>query len=292
MPVEESQEARDRAAIDAAYDPERRAGPRGPHIERYVARSAETREALDCVLDVPYGAAPRETLDIFPSRRAGSPVLLFIHGGYWRALSSKEFSFVAAGLVPHDLTVAVMSYTLCPEATIAEITRQSRAAVAFLAREAQRFAGDPERIVAAGHSAGGQQVGMLLSHNAAASSIGSGARAAVKGGVTISGLFDLRPLQHSWLQPTLQLTPESAADQSPLLCIPSRSVPLLVTVGSEESPAFIDQSLSYHAAWTQRGLASEYFPLEGLNHYQAVDPLADAASPLTSRVVGLIRRCC
>jgi len=166
MPVEESQEARDRAAIDAAYDPERRAGPRGPHIERYVARSAETREALDCVLDVPYGAAPRETLDIFPSRRAGSPVLLFIHGGYWRALSSKEFSFVAAGLVPHDLTVAVMSYTLCPEATIAEITRQSRAAVAFLAREAQRFAGDPERIVAAGHSAGGQQVGMLLSHDA------------------------------------------------------------------------------------------------------------------------------
>src|SRR5580692_3847662 len=187
------QAAPDGASIDAEYDPERRVGSRQPFIDWYVLESALARSGLECRLDVPYGPTPAETLDVFPSAEPDSPLLLYIHGGYWRALSSKEFSFVASGLVPLGITVAVMNYALCPAVGIAEITRQSHAAVAWLAENAWQFSGDPTNLFAAGHSAGGQQVGMLLTD----SKEPVRAAGAIKGGITISGLFDLRPLQRS-----------------------------------------------------------------------------------------------
>jgi arylformamidase len=283
MPSEVEPTSPQRDEIDAQYDPERRAGPRGPFIDWYVRESARTRERFDCRLDIPYGPTPAETLDIFPASVADSPVLMFIHGGYWRALSSKEFSFVASGMVPHDITVAVMNYALCPQVTIGDITRQSHAALAWLARFARQFSGDPARIFAAGHSAGAQQVGMLLSETAAASPL--------KGGIAISGIFDLRPLQASWLQPTLKLTNHASAEQSPLLHIPRAAPPLLVSVGGEESDAFIGQSQNYLAAWRAAGLDGEYFLQAGINHYEAVYGFADPASPLSRRTTDFIKRC-
>jgi arylformamidase len=215
---------------------------------------------------------------------------MFIHGGYWRALSSKEFSFVAAGMVPHGLTVAVMNYALCPQVTIAEITRQSRAAVAWLAHSAPQYGGNPAQIIVAGHSAGGQQVGMLLSGDRSPKA-GAMYDAPLKGGIAISGIFDLRPLQQSWLQPTLQLTDALAAEQSPLLHIPSRAAPLLVSVGGDESSAFLGQAENYLAAWRNAGLDGEYFAQPGINHYEAVYGLADPASPMSRAVADFIRRC-
>jgi arylformamidase len=269
-------ESRDRAAIDAAYDPSLRVASRQPYMDWYVRESGLTRAALDCRLDIPFGPTAAETFDIFPSRTPNSPVLMFIHGGYWRALSSKEFSFVARGMVPHGITVAVMNYALCPQVTIAEITSQSRAALAWLTRTAQQYRGDPARIFAAGHSAGGQQVGMLLS------------AARLNGGIAISGLFDLRPLQHSWLQPTLQLTDELAAEQSPLLQIPRQAGPLLLSVGGDESTAFLDQSQNYLAAWRSAGLEGSFFPQPGLNHYEAIYGFGDPADALSRAVADFI----
>src|SRR5262245_25605646 len=157
-----------------------------PYREWFVNGSAAARADLDCTLDVRFGPTLDETLDIFPARRPGSPVLVFVHGGYWRILSSKEFSLVARGPVAHDVTVVVTNYSLCPKVSIAEITRQSRAAIAWLSREARSFNGDPERIFVCGHSAGGQQVGMVVAtdwpgeHGLPQDSI--------KAGIPISGL--------------------------------------------------------------------------------------------------------
>jgi arylformamidase len=282
----------DRASIDAEYDPERRAGPRGPFLDWYTRQSALAREQLECLLDLPYGPTPAETIDLFPSQRLGAPVLMFIHGGYWRALSSKEFSFVACGMVPHGITVAVMNYALCPQVSIADITRQSRAAAAWLASRERQRSGSPLGIFAAGHSAGGQQVGMLLSADrprvAEADAPEAPVAEALKGGIAISGIFDLRPLQHSWLQPTLKLNDDASAEQSPLLHIPSRAPPLLVSVGGDESDALIGQSQRYHAAWTEAGLDGEYFLQPGINHYESVYGLADPESPLSRKVANFI----
>jgi arylformamidase len=106
----------------------------------------------------------------------------------------------------------------------------------------------------------------------------------VRGGITISGLFDLRPLRHSWLQPTLKLTEGACEEQSPLLHIPRQAPPLLVSVGSEESDAFIGQSQTYHAAWRAAGLTSRYYPQPGANHYTAIYGLAERDSALAQTV--------
>jgi arylformamidase len=278
----------DQDIIDAEYNPEIRSGSRVPYVDWYVGRSALAREKLECRLDVAYGPASSETMDVFPSATAHSPVFLFIHGGYWRALSSKEFSFVASGLVPLGITVAVMNYSLCPEVSIADITRQSRAALGWLERNARQFSGDPANIYVAGHSAGGQQVGMLVS---GAGTPEFAPSAGLRGGVTISGLFDLRPLQHSWLQPTLKLTTALCREQSPLFHIPRRAVPLLVSVGSEESTAFIGQSQNYVEAWKAGGLDATYHAQPGANHYTAVNALGDPGSEFNRSILDLIRRC-
>jgi arylformamidase len=289
MPAEIDSGSLDSASIDAEYDPSRRVESRQPYMDWYLRQSALARESLDCRLDIPFGPTPDETMDIFPSATPNSPVLMFIHGGYWRSLSSKEFSFVATGMVPRGLTVAVMNYALCPQVTIAEITRQSRAAVAWLAHSAQQYGGNPAQIFVAGHSAGGQQVGMLLSGGRSPEA--DSAAALIKGGIAISGLFDLRPLQQSWLQPTLQLTEALAAEQSPLLQIPGRAAPLLVSAGGDESSALLGQSENYLAAWRNAGLDGEYFAQPGINHYEAVYGLADPAGVMSQAVADFIRRC-
>jgi arylformamidase len=117
----------------------------------------------------------------------------------------------------------------------------------------------------------------------------AGVAALVRGGITLSGLFDLRPLRLSWLQPTLQLTERACEDQSPLLRIPRQAAPLLVSVGSEESDAFIGQSQRYHAAWQAAGLASRYSLQPGANHYTAIYGLGDRASPLAQMIAEFLR---
>jgi arylformamidase len=294
MPTDLDPGMPDRAAIDAEYDPSLRVASRQPYLDWYLRESAQAREKLDCSLDIPFGPSAAETLDIFPSQTSNSPVVMFIHGGYWRAFSSKEFSFFASGLVPHGITVAVMNYALCPQVTIAEITRQSQAAVAWLAGNAQRYGGNPAEIFVAGHSAGGQQVGMLMS-GAGSRGLGGASQEAedaarlIKGGIGISGLFDLRPLQHSWVQPSLQLTDSLAAEQSPLLQIPRHAAPLLLTVGGDESASFLSQSQNYLAAWRKAGLDGEYFPQPGRNHYESVYGFADPASALSRAAAAFIR---
>jgi arylformamidase len=113
----------------------------------FVKQSASARSNLDCSLDVRYGPTTDETVDIFPAKEPGAPLLVYIHGGYWYSQSSKVFSFVANGFVSHGITVAVMNYSLCPKVTIAEITRQSRALIAWLHGEASNYNADPVRIL-------------------------------------------------------------------------------------------------------------------------------------------------
>jgi arylformamidase len=275
-------------AIDREYNIEFAVGDMRPYFEWFVEASATARRDLDCVLDLRYGPSLDETLDLFPAAAPGAPVLLFVHGGYWRALSSKEFSLVARGLVGRGVTVAVMNYSLCPKVGIPEITRQSRAALAWLAAHAAEYRGDPARLFACGHSAGGHQVGMLAVTDWPGE---YGLPAEVlKGGIPISGLFDLRPFRYSWLQPKLLLDHETILRQSPLDLIPERGPPLLVTLGGDESAEFHRQSRDFVAVWHARGLVAETFAQPGCNHLQAIAGFEDADSALCEAVLGFMHR--
>jgi arylformamidase len=255
----------------------------------YARESASARDKFDCSLDVRYGLTADETVDIFPSKKSGAPLLVFIHGGYWYSHSAKDFSMVANGLVDHGVTVAVMNYTLCPEVTIPEITRQSRALIAWLRDEASSFNADPSRIFASGHSAGGQQVAMLsatdwsgqygLPHDV------------IKGGVAISGIHDLRALPYSYLQPALQLTHEVILRQSPCLDIPRFGPPLLVSCGSKETSEIQRLATEYHQARQANGLGGELLIQDGKHHFSAIEGLNDGGSSLCKSVLEFMARC-
>lgn len=276
--------------IDREYNIDLAVGDMKPYVEWFIGGSARARAELPCTLDVRFGPTLDETLDIFPARTPNAPVLLFVHGGYWRILSSKEFSLVARGPQHHDVTVVVSNYSLCPKVTIAEITRQSRAALAWIHGNIARFNGDPERIFVAGHSAGGHQVGMLASTDWEAE-YGLPANV-IKGGIPISGLFDLRPFRHSWLQPKIQLDHDLIERQSPLFHVPEQGPPMLVTLGGDESAEFHRQSADYVTAWRARGLSAREFAQPGKNHLTAIAGFEDPGSALMDAVMDLIEGRC
>lgn len=252
-------------------------------VEWYKQKSAITRQTLDCILDIRYGSSEDETVDIFPAKEQGAPVLVYIHGGYWFSGSSKDYSFVANGFVSQGFTVVVMNYSLCPKVSISEITRQSRTLIAWLYKEASTFNADPSRIFVSGHSAGGHQVGMLLAEEWQ-SAYGL-PDTIIKGGISISGLFDLHPFCYSYLQSKLLLTQETILQQSPYLHIPDSGAPLLITYGEEETEEFHRQSTDYLQAWRNNGLQGELLIQERRHHFSAIEGLNDPNSTLCKAFV-------
>jgi arylformamidase len=257
------------------------------YVEFYVEESKKAREKLDCHLDISFGPTIAEHLDVFPADQPDAPILLFIHGGYWHSLSSKEFSFVANGPVSRGVTTVVLNYALCPDVTIDEIVRQSRASVAWLYQNAEDFGSDSSQIYVAGHSAGGHLTAMLLATHWV-DEYGISADI-IKGGCSISGLFDLEPFPYTYLQPKLQLTWGQVRRNSPIRHIPDSAPPLLVTYGKEETSEMCRQSKDFLAAWKENQLEGEILPQSSKDHFSAIDGFLNADSLLCSAIVDNIR---
>ena len=274
---------RTRAEIDAQYDVESSVEDFGVHVEFFLSNSARARRMLKPALDIPYGPTAAEHLDLYPARAPDAPVHMFIHGGYWHSLSSKEFSFVAEGLVEAGVAVAVLNYDLCPNVTMTEIVRQNRAAVKWLYENARRYNCDPDRLSVSGHSAGGHLTAMLMATDWPG--IYGLPQDVVKSGCAVSGLFDLAPFEHSWLQPKLKLDAGEIARNSPIRHIPQSAGPLIVTLGGDESAEFHRQSQDFLAAWTRAGLPGTYLDLPGLNHFTVLEGYMDRRSPLCSAIL-------
>ncbi len=274
--------------IDSEYKTELWADDSEYWFKFFVEESRKVREELQCVLDVPFGATLEETFDIFPSDNPGSPILVFIHGGYWRRLSSKEFSFIARGLVGQGWTVAVTNYALCPKVSLPEITRQSRAAVAQIARNSAAYNGNEHKIYVAGHSAGGQQVARLLDTDWVTNYGLPGNL--IKGGYALSGVYDLAPLQYSWLQPVLQLDQAIVKSESPVYNIAKSTPPLLIEVGGEESSEFKRQSRDYYEQCIEAGLPACYQEQEGKHHFSVIEGFLDSEGQQTKSVLALAQK--
>ncbi len=255
--------------IEQEYNPRMTVDNVEEHVNWYSSESKRVIKEYSNMSGVAYGPTRAEIIDIFPADNESAPVHIFFHGGYWHSFYSKDFAFVAEGLVRNGIAAVLVNYALCPSVTIDEIVRQSSAAVAWTYNNAESFGGNPDKITVSGHSAGGHLAGMMMSV-----SWGNDyglPQNLIKGFLPISGLFDLAPFPHSWLQPKLRLTTEQVQRNSPVLLKPACNAPVVVAVGDEESGEFHRQSEIYAAFLQKHGIDATYMPVEGKNHFSVVD---------------------
>ncbi len=274
----------DQAQLDAEYNAAGTVPSLAAYLERYAAESARVRAAYEC-RTAAYGAGEREVLDVFPAPRPGAPILICIHGGYWRRLSKDDFSFFAEPFVRAGAAVVVPSYALAPEASLDDIVGQMRAAAAWVHANARSFNGDPARIFASGHSAGGQLAGMLANAPWSERSLPGDL---VKGVCGISGLYDLEPVRRSNCNDWLHLDAAAAERNSPAAHLSIVATPLLAVAGERETREFQRQTLDFARAWRAAGSPADERILAGLNHYSIVLDVLDERSALRAALLALI----
>ncbi|MBM3386908.1 MAG: alpha/beta hydrolase, partial [Betaproteobacteria bacterium] len=213
---------RDAAWHDRLYNNRALVPDFADHFTRWVVDSRQARAQLPAVLDVPYGERPQETLDIFPAAQPDAPVVVFIHGGYWRSLDKSDHSFIAPALHAMGACVVVPNYALCPgtdsqPVTVPDIALQMARALAWVWRHIGRHGGARRNITVIGHSAGGHLAAMLLACRWR--QLGADLPAdVVSKALSISGLYDLEPIRKTpFLQMDLRLTPAQVQRASPAL---------------------------------------------------------------------------
>jgi arylformamidase len=245
------------------------------------------RAGLPCRLSVPYGASEPERLDIFPAVTGGpSPIFVFLHGGYWRLLDSADSCFMAECLTRAGACVVAVNYALAPHVTLAEIVRQCRAAVAWVHKHAPEFGGDPARIHVSGSSAGGHLAALMLAPRWE-SEFGV-PNDLVAGATLLSGLYDLEPVRLGHPNEWLKLGAADVAALSPLLRLPERAVPVIVSYAPSETDEFKRQSEGYMAAAMARGCPVRFVPMPETSHYDIVFGLADPKNPLARTVIEIM----
>ena len=247
-------------------------------IRRWQAESAQARGSEAGLLDLAFGSAPMERLDFFPAEQPGAPLLVFIHGGYWRSLDKSDFTFIVPAYRRAGFSVALTNYTLAPQASVEEITRQQLRALAWLYRRSARLDFDRDRMVIAGHSAGGHLAAMMMAAhwNVFGTDLPSDL---IKGGILMSGLYDLEPVRHAeFINTDLKLDKSSALRLSPGWMPQPNSAPFITAVGDLESDEFKRQTALIASQW-RHGFEREV-PLQEENHFTICDCFGDESHPL------------
>ena len=279
-------------AMSAYYDRQYNARAMIPdHAQifaRWKARSQEARAKLPCRLDIPYGSSPAERLDIFPAEGKSEALLVFIHGGYWRSLDKSDFSYLAPAFNRSGVTLAVPNYALCPKVGIEDIVKQNLRAIAWLWHYGARYGFNPGRMYVAGHSAGGHLTAMMLAArwNTYMPELPYNL---VKGGLAISGIFDLEPLVRApFVNQDLKLDRAQARRLSPASIPPATTAPLFTAVGGDESDEFKRQSALIASSW--RYAFAGDIPMPGHNHLSVVEELANPHSALFVGAMAMMNR--
>lgn len=271
----------DRAALDAAYNNGAAVADSGQWLEQWRRRSDAVRGAPGARLDIAYGPRERTRLDYFSAGAPGAPLFVFFHGGYWQRNSRDMFAFIAEGPRRHGIDVAVVGYTLAPDARLSEIVRETSEALSFLAADASGLGLglglDRRAVCVGGWSAGGHLAAMSCGHPA------------VRGALAISGIFDLEPIALNHVNDRLRLDADEVATLSPARRWRPGMAPLALAVGGDELPELQRQSTSFHDLAGALGAATTLRVLPGHHHFSILDELgADGA--LTREVLRLVGR--
>src|SRR5713101_6974324 len=268
----------DRAQLDAAYNNTAAVPERDAIVAGWGTRSAAIRRERPGHFDLRYGDSPRERIDLFLAADPNAPTLAFIHGGYWQMNDKDSFAFLAEGLAPNGINLALIEYTLAPAARMDRIVGELRRSVGWLAEHLGEYGADPDRLYVAGHSAGGHLTAMTMP------------LPAVRGGLAISGIYDLEPIRLNYLNEKLGLDAAEAERNSPLRHLPATAGELVVAYGSRELPELCRQSIELARAWAERGLRGRLLPVDGADHFTILDALSRPEGVLARALLGMLGR--
>lgn len=262
-------------AINEFYDREYNARAQvddvTPYFERWEQESAAARQSLRADLNRAYGERKRETIDLFPAGEQ-SRWLVFIHGGYWRVMTKEHFSFIAPPFVERGLSVAVIEYDLCPAVTMQTITEQCRRGIAWLVNQTSC-----EQVIISGHSAGGHLTAMMFATDWTNYGVDSGC---IRGGIALSGLFDLDPLSQTRMNSDLKLDHESIRALSPARLSPQIDAPLVVASGALESSEFHRQGEVLCGSKLWQDITEGPLLIADCHHFNILDDFMKADSPV------------
>lgn len=271
--------------MEFQYNP-RVSVPEYPELAKTrAAQAKKVRESAKSWLNVAYGSSPRETLDIYAADRPAGPVLVYIHGGYWRSGSKEDNCNFVPTFTKRGATVVLVEYDLCPQVTVAEIVRQTRASIAWVYRNIARYDADPSKLFVSGHSAGGHLTAMALAHDWTREGLPNDL---IKGAVATSGVYDLEMVMKISVQEQVRMTPQDAKANGPLLNPPSVKCPLVVAVGGDEPKGWQQMSEDYFQYCKQNGMKVEYLIEPKANHYTMSEHLLDDTRPLTQAMIKLM----
>lgn len=231
--------------------------------------SADMRARYPQSLDLRYGPRERNRID-FIKAKDGGPTLVFIHGGYWQTRAKENFTFCAAGPLAHGINVALIGYTLAPDVTLDQIVDEVRTGIDYLVTELPALGSDPNRMIVSGWSAGGHLSSMSLGHPH------------IKAGLLISGVYDLEPIRHSYLNAKLNLDDGTIQRNSPIRNPGGVNKPLVIVAGSAELPLLRKQSADYAAHRAGYGLPVTYEEIPYANHFTMMNELASPSGRLTT----------
>ena len=281
----------DQAALELQYNGSGRnpelAPLRQAHQEKTDALTAKVKASVPNKLDISYGPGSRDKLDIFLSGQSYAPLLVFIHGGYWKSRSKDEFSYLASSFIERGVNVATISYPLAPEARLSEIVDAAQRAIAYLHRSAGELGHDETRIHVAGHSAGGHLTAMMMAGDWSRYDVPDDI---IKSGTCISGLYDLTPIRMVAVNAELKIDDDEEQRLSPVRLSPTSSGPLIITVGDLEAEEFIRNCEELAAAWRKAGATVEVIPSPGHHHFTISEQLATLGNPLFEATYAAITR--
>jgi len=255
-------------------------------VERWENDSQRARAQLDCYLDVPYGADGTEKMDIFRAQGTSRGTLMFIHGGYWRALDKKSFAFLAPALTVAGITLAIPNYALCPAVEVKDIVMQMVQACAWLYRNGVNFGAPAGRLHLCGHSAGGHLAAMMLCCLWPRYSPDL-PKKTVAAALSVSGVYDLTEIvKVPSVNCDVRLDEKSAIQVSPAFMPPATDAPLYTAVGSEENEGFHVQNRIIAERWGKARRADIACP--GDNHFTVLNRLCTPDSDLFKAALKMV----
>ncbi len=247
------------------------------YFDRYDADSKRARATTNCRLNVSYGPSKDETLDIFPTKKARAPIVVFIHGGAWTRQSKDVVSYPAEHFVPVGVNYVAINFGLVPAVSLDEQVRQARASIAWVYRNAASFGADPEQLYVVGHSSGAHVTGMTIVTDWD-KEFGL-PRNVIKGAMSYSGMYELEPVRLSARNEYLHLDAAAVDRNSSIRHIPSDGPPLIIGSGGREHEEFQRQSKVFAEAWRAAGLSCQEINLPGLNHFDVSFEFVDRKCP-------------